>query len=219
MDRTSDARWMVDRLASRYGPVAETERSPVETLVLTILSQNTTDTNRDQAYASLLDRFATLEAVARAPEAEIEEAIRVGGLQKQKAHSIRASLTRILDERGRLELDFLGTLDLSEALVWLLDLPGVGRKTAGIVLLFSFGRPYFPVDTHIRRVLTRVGWLQGREEPHRRVNRLLQDDPRLMSDLHLQLIRLGRTLCKPRAPLCGECPIRDRCRHGRRKRP
>ncbi|MGB2983937.1 MAG: endonuclease III [Candidatus Bipolaricaulia bacterium] len=188
----------------------------METLVLTILSQNTTDTNRDRAYASLIDRFRTVEAIAEAEEGEIADAIRGGGLQQQKAHAIRESLRHIESEQGRMSLAFLESLKLEDALAWLLALPGVGRKTAGIVLLLSFGKPYFPVDTHIRRILTRVGWIRGREEPHRRVNSILGKDPELMADLHLQLIRLGRALCSPRNPLCGECPIRERCRHGRR---
>jgi len=218
MNRTADARWMIDRLAARFGPVAEPSRDGVETLVLTILSQNTTDTNRDRAYSSLLDRFGSLDAVAHAPQEEIEDAIRVGGLQAQKSRSILGALRRLHDERGALDLGFLDELPREEALAWLLDLPGVGRKTAGIVLLFSFGRPYFPIDTHIRRVLTRVGWVRGGGDPHRQVNPLLDADARLMSDLHLQLIRLGRTLCKPRAPRCEECPIRRRCEYGKEPR-
>jgi len=206
---------MVSRLEERFGPVAEPDRSPVETLVLTILSQNTTDVNRDRAYAALLRRFGSLDAVADADPERIAEAIRVGGLQAQKARSISEALRRVRDARGALDLTFLRETPVEEALAWLLDLPGVGRKTAGIVILFSFGKPYFPIDTHIRRVLTRVGWIRGKEEPHRRVNGLLDSDAHLLSSLHLQLIRLGRTLCKPRGPLCADCPIRPRCKHGK----
>jgi endonuclease-3 len=215
MDKTSDAQWMVSRLEERFGSVAHSAGSPVETLVLTILSQNTTDVNRDRAYASLLERFGTLEAVADADPEDIADAIRIGGLQEQKARSVSAALHRARDARGHLSLEFLRDAPVEEALSWLLDLPGVGRKTAGIVLLFSFAKAYFPIDTHIRRVLTRVGWIRGSEEPHRRVNALVDRDASLLSNLHLQLIRLGRTLCKPRDPLCGECPIRARCRHGK----
>lgn len=215
MDITSDARWIADRLTSRFGSMAEGSRDPVATLILTILSQNTTDTNRDRAYRSLLDRFGRLDAVAQAAEREIADAIRVGGLQRQKARSIREALRRILAERSTLSIDFLATMDLDDALTWLLSLQGVGRKTAGIVLLFSFGMPYFPVDTHIRRVLKRVGWIRGNEEPHRRANAILPKDPNLMASLHLQLIRLGRTLCRPKDPTCSGCPILERCRHGK----
>ena len=206
---------MLARLEGQFGSAVEGERSAVETLILTILSQNTTDTNRDRAYAALIDRYGTLDGVAEAPEEEIANVIRVGGLQQQKARSIRSSLDRILAERGSLDLSFLDEMDLDQALGWLIDLPGVGRKTAGIVLLFSFGRPFFPIDTHIRRILTRAGWLDGKGEPHTRVNGYLAPDPQLMYGLHLQLIRLGRTLCKPQRPCCDECPILDRCAHGR----
>jgi len=208
---------MVARLANRFGPSRPESRTPVEELVLTILSQNTTDANRDRAFASLLDRFGTLAAVAEADEPEIAEAIRIGGLQQQKARAIREALRRLGAERGELDLGFLDDLSVEDALKWLLDLPGVGLKTAGIVLLFSFGKPYFPIDTHIRRVLARVGWIRGGEEPHRRVNSILDPEPALMADLHLHLIRLGRSLCHPRNPECDECPILERCEEGGRR--
>jgi endonuclease-3 len=217
MERGEDARWMIDQLSKRFGPATVRSRDAVETLVLTILSQNTTDANRDRAYASLRERFPTMSEIGDALESEIALAIRAGGLQRQKAASIRGALRRIRSERGRLDLGFLRRMDVDAGLTWLLDLDGVGRKTAGIVLLFAFGKPYFPVDTHVRRVLTRVGWIRAKEEPHRRVNGILPKDPELMADLHLQLIRLGRTLCRPRDPICGECPIRDRCAHGRKE--
>jgi len=219
MNRTSDARWIVDQLSARFGAISESTRDPVEMLVLTILSQNTTDTNRDRAYVALIHRFGTLNAVAHAKEEEIADAIRVGGLQRQKARSIRQSLGRVPVERGQLDLGFLERMETADALAWLLTLPGVGRKTAGIVLLFAFNKPYFPIDTHIRRVLQRLGWVHGKEEPHRRVNALLDEDPELMVGLHLQLIRLGRTLCRPRKPQCGGCPIRARCDYAKESAP
>jgi len=208
---------MVDRLSERFGSPTDRPRDPVETLVLTILSQNTTDVNRDRAFASLLERFATLAEIADARESEIADAIRVGGLQRGKAHAIRETLRRIRAERGRFDLEFLRAMDVDAALSWLLEFDGVGRKTAGIVLLFAFGKAYFPVDTHIRRVLTRVGWIRGNEEPHDRVNGILPRDAKLMASLHLLLIQLGRSLCRPRDPICSECPIRERCSHGRRR--
>ena len=215
MDRTADARWIVDQLSARFGEIGESTRDPIEMLVLTILSQNTTDTNRDRAYASLMGRFETVRAVSGAEEEEIANVIRVGGLQRQKARSIRQSLRCIAAECGRLDLGFLAKMKTPDALAWLLALPGVGRKTAGIVLLFAFNKPYFPIDTHIRRVLQRVGWVRGKEEPHRCVNALLDKDPTLMADLHLQLIRLGRTLCRPREPRCDGCPIHVRCAYAK----
>ena len=96
-------------------------------------------------------------------------------------------------------------------MAWLLASPGVGKKTAGIVMLFSFGRPYFPVDTHIRRVLTRVGLVEPSGDPHDQANAVLPPDAPLMAALHLQIIRLGREICHPRRPECSRCPIRDEC--------
>jgi endonuclease-3 len=201
-------------LIQSFGLPKRPDEDPVEMLVRTILSQNTTDTNRDRAYDSLISRFAGLEPVAQADEEEIAETIRVGGLHHQKARTIRAALRAILAEKGKLDLSFLAARSTTEALAWLRAIPGVGAKTAGIVMLFGFDRPFFPVDTHIRRVLTRVGWIAPREDPHAVLNRKLPPDAELMADLHLLLIHLGRILCHPRAPECDRCPIARDCRSG-----
>ena len=203
--------WLSNRLTDRFGAPDVVRPDPVESLVLTILSQNTNDTNRDRAYASLLDRFGTLDAVRTARTDAIGRAIRIGGLHRQKSARIRLVLNRIYRERGRLDLSFLGELELDAAIDWLLGSPGIGKKTAGIVMLFSFGKPYFPVDTHIRRVLTRVGLIDENGDPHEQANALLPQDPTLMSTLHLLIIRLGREICRPRSPDCPNCPIRAQC--------
>lgn len=202
---------LADRLAEHYGAPAVVRADPVESLVLTILSQNTNDANRDRAFASLLREFGTLDAVRTAPIDAIGRALRVGGLHRQKSARIREVLQRIHRERGKLDLSFLGSMDLDAAMDWLLASPGVGRKTAGIVMLFSFGEPYFPVDTHVRRVLTRVGLLRPAADPHAQANELLPQDPTLMSTLHLLAIRLGREICRPRRPDCPNCPLRPEC--------
>jgi endonuclease-3 len=203
--------WIADRLRGRYGDVPSGRSDPVETVVRTILSQNTNDQNRDRAYESLLARFGSLEEVMRADSDKIAEAVRVGGLHREKAERIKAVLNRIVEERGGLDLSFLGRLPLEEGMAWLLRSPGVGKKTAGIVLLFSFGKPYFPVDTHIRRVLTRFGLLERGGDPHDRLNGLLPKGAAFLRRLHLHLIRLGRETCHPRRPECGDCPLRERC--------
>jgi len=193
------------------------DAGPAEVLVLTILSQNTTDVNRDRAYRSLRTRFQTLDDVARAPESEVAEAIRVGGLHRQKARSIQRALDRIRERTGRSDdLGFLADRPVEEGMAWLEALPGVGPKTAGIVMLFSFGKPFFPVDTHIRRVMTRVGLVRGSEDPHQRMNALLPADVPLLQALHLSVIELGRAICHPRMPDCPACPIRVQCRTGRK---
>jgi len=146
-------------LAGRFGrpDLCAHETDPVRNLVLTILSQNTTDANRDRAYDRLAKRFPTLPALAAARPSELEEAIRVGGLAKAKAKAILGALARIREERGDYSLDFLRGMPLPEARAYLTSFPGVGVKTANILLLFSFGMPAFPVDTHVLRVTKRLG--------------------------------------------------------------
>jgi endonuclease-3 len=211
MEPRDRAVWLAGRLTDHYGAPKIVRSDPVESLVLTMLSQNTNDANRDRAYASLLKRFETLDAVRTARVAAIGHAIRAGGLHRQKSARIRQVLHRIHEERGGLDLSFLAEWSLDSAMDWLLASPGVGKKTAGIVMLFSFCRPYFPVDTHIRRVLTRVGLIGPKGDPHDQANTLLPQDPSLMAALHLLIIRLGREICRPRTPACSECPIRTEC--------
>lgn len=211
MEDNTKLLWIVDRLLERYGVPAIQQTNPIEELVLTILSQNTTDTNRDRAYESLMSRFANLEDVRNASLEDVASAIQIGGLQQQKARSIQAALDRIHATRGGLDLGFLSDLSLQEALRWLLELPGVGPKTAGIVLLFSFDRPVFPADTHIRRVMHRIGLVPERGDPHPKLNNLLPTDPILMQHLHVLTIRLGREICHPRKPRCGVCPLQAEC--------
>ena len=209
------AEWIRDRLTEAYGRQSVPKEDPLETLVTTILSQNTNDANRDRAYASLLARFGSLERVSRASEAEIEAAIRVAGLQAQKARTIRDVLRRVRATSGGLDLDFLERMSPADAFAWLRESHGIGPKTASIVLLFSFGRPFFPVDTHVGRVLRRVGAIPATGDAFRHANDALPRDPQLLLELHLLLIQLGRTLCRPRRPACGSCPILPRCEHGR----
>ncbi len=216
MVHQADPDWVLQRLHDALGPVPKVASDPVGMLVLTILSQNTTDVNRDRAYASLIARFGSFDTIADAAVDEIAAAVSAAGLQHQKAASILAVLQRIRAQEGTLDLSFLGRMPTEEALVWLLASPGVGEKTASIVLLFSFGRPVFPVDTHIRRVLTRLGWIRGGGSSYREANELLPKDPLRMRDLHLLLIELGRRVCHARQPECAICPLKERCAHGGR---
>lgn len=202
------------RLEAEYGEIPwRSHGDPLEVLIKTILSQNTNDANRDRAYTALRTRFPSWEAVAAAPEGEIAAAIRPGGLHRQKARRIKQLLQELARERGGLELglSYLEELDTEEALGELLKFEGVGKKTAGIVLLFSLKRPYFPVDTHIKRIARRLGWLEGKggEDPHDKLNPLVPDE--LKYQLHLHLIRHGREVCRARRPRCGECILADLC--------
>jgi endonuclease-3 len=178
--------------------------------VLTILSQNTNDRNRDVAYIRLRERFASWEQVAAAPTAEVEEAIRPGGISKVKSKRIQ-EVVRIAGS-----LDWLAEAPREPAFEFLQGLPGVGRKTAACVLLFSFDRPELPVDTHVYRVSGRLGLIRPRasfEEAHDALRAL--SDPADVYELHVNMLRHGRRLCKPKRPLCGECPLLRLCPYGR----
>jgi endonuclease III len=210
-------RRIVDRLASEYGrPVLRPHEAPVDELVLTVLSQNTNDRNRDVAYGRLRERFPSWEAVREAPVEEIEDAIRPGGLAPTKSGRI----VQILDAIGDDDLLHLADDPLDEARAELCALPGVGRKTAACVLLFSFGRPDVPVDTHVYRVGGRLGLWPERaplERAHDELLRLCGDDGQFAYETHVLLIRHGRRTCSARSPLCGECPLRRMCPEGRRR--
>lgn len=206
------------RLRTRFGPIREGLGSdPLDLLVRTILSQNTSDRNRDRAYAELRRRFPTWEAVLSAPVADVERAIQGAGLHHQRAARLKHVLRRIQDEQGELSLAFLAGLPDEEAAAWLLSLPGIGKKTAYVVLLFGFGRPFFPVDTHIRRVTRRLGIVDSRAEPHAALAPLVP--PGTEAEVHLQLIRLGREICRARRPRCPACPLADLCGYARSTHP
>jgi endonuclease III len=204
-----------DRLRREYGrPVLHPHRAPVDELVLTVLSQNTNDRNRDVAYHRLRERYPTWEDVRRAPVADVEEAIRPGGLAPTKA----VRIVQILDALAGDDLGWMEKAPVEEARDYLVSLPGVGRKTAACVLLFSFGRHDVPVDTHVFRVGTRLGLFRPRaslEEAHDEMLRLCPEGDAY--EVHVLLIRHGRRTCAARAPRCAECPLRRMCPEGRRR--
>jgi len=210
-------RKITDRLAKEYGrPVLRPHRAPVDELVLTVLSQNTNDRNRDVAYFRLRERFPSWDAVAEAPVEEVEDAIRPGGLAPTKSVRIK----QILEAIGEDDLSWLADAPLAQARAYLCALPGVGRKTAACVLLFSFGRPDVPVDTHVYRVGGRLGlWPEKAplEKAHDELARLCGDDGEFAYEAHVLLIRHGRRTCVARAPRCAECPLRRMCPEGRRR--
>ncbi len=204
-------------LLAFYGqPEWRSPLPPLDELVSTILSQNTNDTNRDRAFDALRARFPTWEAVRDAPVGAVIEAIRPAGLANQKGPRIQNALRRITEERGDLSLDFLADLPVEEARAWLMRFKGVGPKTAAIVLLFSLGRPVFPVDTHIYRVTGRIGLRPRKmsvEKAHMHLERIFP--PETYYAAHLNIIRLGREICQARRPRCEVCPIRSLCDYGR----
>jgi endonuclease-3 len=206
-----------DRLRGFYGrPRNEPHRAPLDELVLTILSQNTNDRNRDVAYTRLRSRFAGWADVSAAPIAQIEEAIRPGGISRVKSERIQQILQLIEQQTGSLNLDWLENAPREEAFEYLESLPGVGRKTAACVLLFSYDRPELPVDTHVYRASARLGLIRPKasfEEAHDVMRELT--DPQDVYELHVNLIRHGRRLCLPRRPLCEQCPLLRVCPYGR----
>ncbi len=205
------------RLEATYGvPRRPRGRDPLDTLIETVLSQSTNDRNRDRALARLRERFPRWEDVRRAPVREIATAIRVGGLARLKSVRIKRILREIQRRTGALDLSSLTRMPTDEALRFLRSLDGVGPKTAACVLLFACGRSVFPVDTHIRRVAERLGWLPPRcsdERAHEILGRLIP--PRHCYSAHINLIRLGRDVCRPKIPRCASCCLSAYCAYAR----
>lgn len=206
---------ITDRLEEVYGSRPwRAHLPPLDELVMTVLSQHTSDTNTARAFRSLREHFPTWAAVRSAPTGTLADAIRSGGLAERKAPRIQAILDAILAERGALNLDHLAVLPLEDARAWLLKLSGVGPKTAACVLLFSLGRPALPVDTHVHRVAKRLG-LIGENVTAEAAHRLLEADLGADRDrvyaFHVNMIAHGRAVCTARRPFCERCPLMDCC--------
>jgi endonuclease III len=202
-----------DRLRLLYGrPSAAPHRQPLDELILTVLSQSTNDRNRDVAFLRLRARFPSWSAVRDAPVDEVEAAIRPGGISKVKSQRIQDILRALDGVGGMVSLDHLADLSVEEARAELTRLPGVGRKTAACVLLFAFGMPDVPVDTHVSRVGTRLGLFRPGapfEELH---DDMLALTPRGQElEFHVNLLRHGRRTCHAQRPQCPECELRRMC--------
>jgi endonuclease-3 len=201
------------RLLAAYGaPSWRPYYQPMDELVLTFLSQSTSDLNSGRAFEALKARYPTLQATLDAPVAELAETIRSGGLSQQKAPRIQKALRRILDERGQFSLDFLADLPVDEAARWLTSFDGIGHKTASIVLLFCFNKPAFPVDTHVGRVTRRLG-LAAAKDSEEKIKRIWEGlaPAEWFYPLHLNLIRHGWAVCHAQRPECGTCVLSDIC--------
>ncbi len=205
-----------ERLMNKFGePIWRNPLPAIDELVSTILSQNTNDVNRDRGFDKLRETFPTWEKVRDAPAAEVIEAVRVAGLANQKGPRIQKVLRQISDERGELDIEFLKEMPLDEAHAWLTKFNGVGPKTAAIVLLFSLGMPAFPVDTHIYRITGRLGLRPEKmtvEQAHPYLESVFP--PETYYAGHLNIIRLGREICKARKPVCEKCPLLEICDYG-----
>ena len=207
--------WYVRKLEEHFGePVWKGRRSPVDSLIKTVLSQSTNDRNRDRAYDELRRRFPTWAEVAAADPQDIAEAIRVAGLANQKSVRIRDILRWLAQHNGGFELDNLCEMDIQQALEWLGHLKGIGVKTLAVVLMFACGRDVFPVDTHVHRIVRRLGLVPENADPVKTFWQMAELVPPGKSySFHMNLLKLGRTICKARNPDCQACPLRQNCQY------
>ena len=202
-----------DLLSIIYGPIPwEPRYNASEELVYTILSQHTSDINSERAFHNLLTVFGDLDHIADASVDDIEVAIRRGGLSKTKAPRIKSILNEIREELGSFDLSFLAEMPLKEAKAWLINLKGVGPKTAAIILCFSFGMPAMPVDTHIYRVAQRLS-LVGKKISAEKAHDILESlvAPEEVFQFHMYLIKHGRDTCKAQRPKCHQCSLTELC--------
>ena len=201
------------RLDAIYGPIHWRPRMiALDELIFTVLTQHTSDLNAERSYDALRKVMPTWASVIEAETQKIADAIHHGGLANQKSERIQKILIEILHRLGHFELEFLSDLPLEEARSWLTSLPGVGPKTAAVVMAFSLKMPAFPVDTHILRVSKRLG-LIGRkvsaDQAHPIMENMIPSNNRY--DMHVLLITHGRQICKARVPQCGRCPLDQEC--------
>ena len=204
----------VELMAQEYGPFpAERRLPPTEEMVFTVLSQHTSDINSGRAFARLMERFGSLDSVARGDIAEIEKAIAPGGLAKIKAPRIKEVLEKVLElNGGSLDLSFLREMPLTEAKAWLRQLPGIGPKSAGIVLNFSLGMPAMAIDTHIYRVCQRLRAIDSKTNADKAHDVMeAKVPPEEVFNFHVAFINHGRRVCRAQRPLCGECVVGDMC--------
>jgi endonuclease-3 len=205
------------RLRKHLGPLEPPRRlAPLEELILTVLSQNTSDVNRDRAYGAMRERYPTWEQLAEADPTELARAIRSGGLSNIKAPRLLAILREIQErEGGSLDLSWMHRASAARVRDYLMSLPGVGPKTAACVLAFSLGKAALPVDTHVFRVARRLGFFDERTSAttaHQVMEEVVPAPLRVR--MHVGLIRLGRQICRPGRPLCSTCPLFDLCPSG-----
>lgn len=199
-------------LEEEYGRKEWKRHDGMDELVSCILSQSTTDANRDRGFDALKANYPDWDAVRHAPEDELIDVIRPAGLANSKGPYIQGSLAMIHEKRGEYNIDFIEEMPVPEAKAWLQELPGVGPKTAAIVLCFGYNRPAFPVDTHVHRVGKRLGLLPPKistTKAHDYIEDVVPPDE--FYAFHLQLIYHGRALCKARSPRCEACPLTQYC--------
>ena len=217
-DLRESVRRICEILEREYGRKKPIKTNPLDTLILTFLSQNTNFKNCKAAYEGLIATYKNREEVLDASEEDIANAIRVGGLARIKARRIKGSLSRIKEEVGEIDLGFLDAMSTRDAMDFLRSINGIGQKTAACVLCFSFDKPSFPVDTHIYRICERLELIPKTRENRKisirdEIARIMEENipERDIYALHLNLIEHGRRICTARKPKCNACVLRDYC--------
>jgi endonuclease-3 len=202
-----------ERLESVYGRIEWRPRMiAIDELIFTVLTQNTSDLNAERAYDTLRKSLPTWGQVIEAETEKVAELIKHGGLSNQKSARIQKILVEILKRIGHFDLEFLAAKPLEETREWFTSLPGVGPKTAAVVMAFSLRMPAFPVDTHIHRVSKRLGFIEEKttaDQAHPLMEELIPEDDRY--DMHVLLITHGRQMCKARIAQCVRCPLAKEC--------
>ncbi len=193
-------------------------RDPMTELIMTILSQRTTNANEKLAFTRMWEHYGSWEKIRDADVAELTGLIAPSNYPEVKAPHIKATLAQIISERGEPNIDFLEALPVEEGLRWLRSLPGVGMKTASLVLLFNFSKQVIPVDTHVHRVSLRTGLLPARtsaEKAHTLLLNILPTDPHILYNFHVTCLRHGQKLCTWNFPKCSQCPVTHLCNYYR----
>lgn len=207
--------YIIQNLKAVYGvPQCEPDLDPLDVLIQTILSQSTTNVNSRRAFESLKQRFPDWESARRARVTSIETAIKSGGLARQKSIRIKQLLNEIYERRGSLDLTFLATAPIEEAVEFLSSFKGVGPKTIACTLLFACNRSIFPIDTHIFRIARRLALIPEKcsdEEAHRLMTAMIPDGR--FYEIHVNIIRHGRKVCRPQNPLCEQCCLVEYCHY------
>ncbi len=200
----------------------EPRRAPLHELISTMLSHRTTEANESKAFNQLWERYGNWQAIADAPAETIAQLIAPASFAEAKAPRIKAVLQQIIAERGAPQIDFLAELAPDDAMAWLEALPGVGPKTASLVLLFCFHQPVLPVDTHVHRVSQRIGLIGPKttaEQAHAQLAAQLPANADLLWNFHLNMLRHGQRICVWERPRCGQCALLNHCDYGQAHHP
>lgn len=215
LDQNTRTMEVYQRLVAEQGErVLKSRRDPMRELISTMLSHRTTHANEEAAYERMWQRFGSWEAIRDAPLDELIEALKPATFPEPKAANIKATLERIIAERGEASIDFLADLTLEQGMAWLTSMPGIGLKTASLVLLFCFAKPILPVDTHVHRVSQRIGLIGTRVNPtaaHAVLQPQLPQKALVLYNFHVAMLRHGQRVCVWGTPHCERCVLTDLC--------